>query len=77
MNSVIYDINYGTIDIYLSEVAERSEYALFDSAGRMLSKGCFFGRVKKTCLYIGELKPGPHTMEVNGIRMDFIVQPAI
>ncbi|MFM7671392.1 MAG: hypothetical protein ACKO6Q_02225 [Bacteroidota bacterium] len=73
MNSVVYDIRNGTIDIYLSEAADRCEYVLYDSSDRVLSKGCLFGRIKKTCLYLGELNPGLYTMEVNGIRMDFMV----
>jgi len=73
MNSLVYDINNGTIDIYLSEAADHCEYVLFDADGRILSKGCLFGRIKKTCLYLGELKPGLHSMKVNGILMDFMV----
>lgn len=73
MNTVSYDRTNGTIDIYLSSVIDRCEYALLDASDRIVSKGCLFGRIKKTCLYLGELTPGQYFIDVNGVRMEFLV----
>ncbi len=72
-NAVCYDINNGTIDIYLSEATDRCEYALLDASNKVISKGCLFGRIKKTCLYLGELAPGQYFMELNESRTEFLV----
>lgn len=73
MNAVCYDRTNGTIDIYLSDSIEGSEYAILDASEKILSHGCIFGKIQKTCLYIGELRPGKYCIKVNGVRMDFLV----
>jgi len=73
MDTVNYDKNNGTIDIYLSNSMDRCEYVLLDASERILSKGCLFGRIQKTCLYLGELLPGKYFFQLNEVRIDFLV----
>ena len=73
MNSIYYDIQNGTVDIYLSETSDRSEYVIYDPFNQLVCRGCFFGRISKTCLFVGELKSGTYILEINGLRIDFIV----
>jgi hypothetical protein len=73
MNSVSYDRTSGTIDVHVSDPVDRSEYVILDASDKILLQGCIFGKVRKTCLYIGELSIGNYFIQVNGVRMDFQV----
>jgi len=71
MNSVFYDRASGTIDIYISNPVERSEYSLRDSSDKILIHGCVFGKIRKTCLYVGDLRRGDYFIQINDVRLDF------
>jgi hypothetical protein len=73
MNAIYYDKRTGTIDIYLSEPKHGCEYLLLDSSHKIVHSGCLYGRVQKTCLFVGELNPGKYLFEVNGTQTEFKV----
>jgi hypothetical protein len=77
VNVIHYDKNTGTIDIFLAESVQGCEYALLDVNEKVLSKGCLYGRIQKTCLYLGELDPGAYQFEINGVRTAFMVTPSV